>query len=302
MIRIGTRGSALARWQAEWVAARLAAMMVEVELIFIKTSGDGTTTPISAAAGQGVFTKEIQRALLEAQIDLAVHSLKDLPTEPVAGLTLAAVPLRESPHDALISHVASSLEQLPLGARVGTGSRRRQSQLLHLRPDLRVEDTRGNVETRLRKLDEGEFDAIVLAEAGLSRLGLADRITQLLPLSIMLPAVGQGALGLETRVNDAEINNLLTLLDDQHTHVAVSAERAMLAALRGGCLAPIGAWGRVVDRALVLDGGVFSLDGTARLAATASGSLEEAEAVGQQVAHDLLQQGAGALIDQSRQS
>ena len=190
-LRLGTRNSPLARWQAEWVAARLTALGVAVELVPITTQGDVKSGPLGQIGGMGLFTKELQRALLDNQIDLAVHSLKDLPTEPVVGLALAAVPERESTADVLLTTKYGSLESLPKGAKVGTGSLRRKSQLLHARPDLAIEDIRGNVETRVRKLDDGEYDAIVLAEAGLKRLGLAHRITQVLPQSLMLPAVGQ---------------------------------------------------------------------------------------------------------------
>ena len=301
-IRLGTRASALARWQAEWVASRLTEMGASVEVVFIKTGGDGTTTPITESGGQGLFTKEIQRALLDDRIDLAVHSLKDLPTERIEGLGLAAVPERESPYDAFLSINASSIDQLPQGARVGTGSRRRQSQLLHTRPDLSVADIRGNVETRLQKLDDGEYDAIILAEAGLKRLGLSERITQLLPPTVMLPAVGQGALGLETRVDDQTTIAAIKRLDHPETHAAVVAERALLAALLGGCLAPVGAWARVTDAELRLDAVVLSTDGTERLAASVVGTIDAAERLGQQAASQLIEQGARDLIAGSREA
>ena len=239
-LRLGTRSSPLARWQAEWVAARLTERGVAVELVPITTQGDVKTQPLGQIGGQGLFTKELQRALLDGQIDLAVHSLKDLPTAPVDGLSLAAVPPRESTADVLVSNIVKQIEQLPPSARIGTGSLRRKAQLLHLRPDLQVEEIRGNVDTRLRKLDEGQYDAIVLAEAGLRRLGLAERIVQVIPRSLMLPAVGQGALGIEARADDAATCNLLAPLDDAATHQAVLAERSLLLTLRGGCLAPVG--------------------------------------------------------------
>jgi len=190
-LRLGTRASALARWQADWVAAELNKLGVLVEMILISTQGDVSSRPLGAIGGQGVFTKELQRALLDGTIDLAVHSLKDLPTERAAGLRLAAVPERESTRDVLVSRVASSFLALPPDARIGTGSIRRRAQLLHSRPDLQISEIRGNVDTRLRKLDEGQYEAIVLAEAGLKRLGLGDRITQILPTELMLPAVGR---------------------------------------------------------------------------------------------------------------
>ncbi|MEX2174036.1 MAG: hydroxymethylbilane synthase, partial [Pirellulaceae bacterium] len=253
-LRLGTRASPLARWQAEWVAAQLAQRGVTVELVPIATQGDVKTEPLGQIGGFGLFTKELQRALLAGQIDLAVHSLKDLPTTPVAGLALAAVPLRESPLDVLVSSVADRIETLPLGARVGTGSLRRRAQLLHLRPDLRLEEIRGNVETRLRKLDEGQYDAIILAEAGLSRLGLVGRIAHVISWNMMYPAVGQGALGIETRADDTATRDLLSPLDHTASHQAVLAERSLLFSLLAGCLAPVGAFTRLDPSGLVLEG------------------------------------------------
>jgi hydroxymethylbilane synthase len=240
---------------------------------------------------------------LSGKVDLGVHSLKDLPTEPIEELKLAAVPPRESPADVLVSSVATSLECLPNGARVGTGSLRRQAQLRHFRPDLRLQDIRGNVDTRLRKLDDGEFDAIVLAEAGLRRLGLADRIAQVLPFDVMLPAVGQGALAIECRSDDTATNTTVAVLEDLMTQAAVFAERALLARLRGGCMAPVGALGRVERDVLHLSAVVLSADGARRLAARdmAQGvAVVDAEELGIRVADALLSQGAAELIAQSR--
>lgn len=300
-LRLGTRASALARWQADWVSAQLQALQIEVELVLITTSGDAQQVgPIGNIGSSGVFTKEIQRALLDNRVDLAVHSLKDLPTEPVEGLVLAAVPERESTRDALLSVQAKSLGHLKQGAIVGTGSLRRQAQLLHARPDLELRDIRGNVDTRLRKLDEGEFDAIVLAEAGLRRLQLADRITELLPQAIMLPAVGQGALGIEARSDDTATLQMITRLDDPITHASVLAERALLSHLRGGCMAPVGGWGRIADGQLRLSGVVLSGDGSQRLLAEDTAAPAEATALGIRVAEMLLSQGAAALISASR--
>lgn len=299
-IRIGTRGSALAKWQAEWVSAQLQNLGVAVELVFIKTGGDGTTTPITASGEQGLFTKEIQRALLDGRVDLAVHSLKDLPTDAVDGLVLAAVPTREQTQDALVSNGHDRLDDLPKQARVGTGSRRRQSQLLYARPDLEVLDIRGNVDTRLKKLDDGEYDAIILAAAGLKRLGLADRIRQQLPVDIMLPAIGQGALGLETRSDDDTTISIVRRLDDAQAHSGVLAERTMLATLRGGCLAPVGAHARFADDRLHLDGVVLSPDGTQRITASRDATPADAASLGASVANELLEQGARDLIEQAR--
>ncbi len=301
-IRIGTRASQLALWQSHWVADQLRARGVEVEIVHVTTQGDVTRGPLARIGGQGLFTKEIQRALLDGSVDLAVHSLKDLPTEPVEGLILGAVPERAGEGDALISSHTADVLQLPQGATVGTGSTRRQAQLLHARPDLKMAEIRGNLDTRLRKLDEGQYDALVLAEAGLRRLGWDDRIAQILPKSIMLPAVGQGALGLEIRADDPAARQAVAPLDDPATHAAVIAERAMLAALRGGCLAPVGAWGRSETAGrLRLDGVVLSADGRQRLVAHADSRPEDAARLGQQVAADLLNQGAAALIAATRQ-
>lgn len=295
-LRLGTRGSALARWQAEWVAARLQELGVAVELVPITTQGDVKTGPLGEIGGQGLFTKELQRALLDGQIDLAVHSLKDLPTAPVEGLLLAAVPPRESTADALISVKADRLEKLPKAARVGTGSLRRKAQLLHLRPDLIVADIRGNVETRLRKLEEDAYDAIVLAEAGLTRLGLASRIRQRLQPPVMLPAVGQGALGIETRANDLRTRQLVAPLDHEPTHLAVVAERVLLLALRAGCMAPVGAIAVADRERLSLSAVVLSPDGKRRIAAAAAMTTSDAVNLGQMIAEELLGQGAAAMI------
>lgn len=301
-IRIGTRGSELASWQANWVAERLRASGVACELVVIATRGDvQQEQPIEAIGTQGVFTKELQKALLDGRIDVCVHSLKDLPTEPIKSLVLAAVPERESPQDVLVSRGGLRFDQLPPGARIGTGSTRRRSQLLNRRHDLQVLDIRGNVDTRLRKLDEGQYDAIILAEAGLKRLGLTERVSEVLPTEIMLPAVGQGALGLETRAGDQAAREAVGLIDDLASHQAVLAERTLLATLRGGCLAPVGAWARMGDDGrLKLTACVLSRDGTKRLAAEHMGNAADAVQIGRQVAEDLLADGAGELIEASR--
>lgn len=301
-IRLGTRASALAQWQANWVASQLQRLGATVQMVPISTAGDRQQQgPIGAMGGQGVFTKEIQRALLDDLADLAVHSLKDLPTDEVPGLCLAAVPERAEVGDALVCRKWCSLDELPEGAVVGSGSLRRQSQLLRVRPDLQLKDIRGNVETRLKKLDDGDFDAVILAEAGLRRLGLEENITQIIPTSVMLPAVGQAALGLETRSNDRATREVVEQLTDRATFAAVTAERSMLATLRGGCLAPIGAWGRTDDDGrLVLSGRVLSSDGSACLEQTVAGEIGEAEQLGRDVAGSLIDQGASQLIAASR--
>lgn len=304
-IRIGTRASALARWQAEWVAAQLHVLAsADVELIPISTAGDRQQQgPIGSIGSQGVFTKEIQKALLDERVDVAVHSLKDLPTDQVQGLILGAVPLRESPRDALVCREKQSLDQLSAGAVVGTGSPRRRAQLLNLRPDLVVEDIRGNVDTRLRKLDEGEFDALVLAKAGLVRLQLEDRISYELPPEQFLSAIGQGALGIEIRDGDAATQDVVSHLNDTTTHQAVIAERALLAHLRGGCLAPVAALAEADSTgSLMLRAAVLSSDGTQRIDHSLQAPLADAEQLGRDVAEALLSQGAAELIAAARDS
>ena len=300
-LRIGTRASQLALWQANWVADRLRELGATVDLVEITTSGDrDQRDPILEMNQQGVFTKEIQAAVLNGAADLAVHSLKDLPTDTVAGLVLAAVPPREDCFDVLVAHIATSLAELPPGAKVGTGSLRRQAQLRHLRSDLQIVGIRGNVDTRLRKLADGEYDAIVLAAAGLTRLGLGDRIVEEFRPPRMLPAPGQGALALECHRDAQEIRQFLDQLEHAETRAATDAERAMLALLHAGCSAPVGAWGRVEAGSLKLDGLVASLDGQVILRASASGAASSALQVGQQVASKLLDQGAAEVIQVAR--
>ncbi len=301
-IRLGTRASALARWQADWTNARLTELGTSVEIVLITTEGDVRTNPIGEIGGQGLFTKQIQQALLNDEIDIAVHSLKDLPTLPIPGLSLAAVPQRESTSDVLVCREAKSFVSLPNGALVGTGSERRRAQLLHARPELCVEGIRGNVDTRLKKLDNGDYDAIILAEAGLKRLGLADRITEVLPNSMMLPAIGQGALGIECRADDEATKQAVAPLNDVESHACVVAERTLLAALRAGCLAPVGALGHIDSGSLHLEAVVLNKDGTQRIFATSNGSIDDAVAIGQSAAEELLSQGAAEFIAESRSS
>jgi hydroxymethylbilane synthase len=310
-IRIGTRGSKLARWQSDWVAAELRKLGVEVEIVEITTQGDVQQQGSVASLGiQGLFTKEIQAAVLQGRVDLAVHSLKDLPTQQVQGLTLAATPPREDPADALVTNKAETLADLPRGALVGTGSLRRRAQLLHLRPDLQVVGIRGNVDTRLRKLDEGEYDAIVLAAAGLERLGWGDRIKERLSPPRMLPAPGQGALGIECREDDHDVFGFVNRHLNHHpTRIAVNAERAVLAALHGGCSAPIATWGRVDGNRVSIDALVADIDG--RVVVRAARSAEtigtpehtvrvQVESLAREVADDLISQGAEALVEGAR--
>jgi hydroxymethylbilane synthase len=298
-LRLGTRASALARWQAEWVAAALRQRGIEVELTPIVTSGDRRSGTLAAIGGEGAFTKELQVALLDGRIDLAVHSLKDLPTAAVPGLCLAAVPERAATGDVLVSTRAASFADLPSGAVIGTGSLRRRTQLLHFRRDLLMKDIRGNVDTRLRKLAEGEYDALVLAEAGLRRLGLERHIVQVLPEEIMLPAPGQGAMAIETRADD-DAMHMAAGLDHPATHAAVMAERTLLAALEAGCLAPVAALGRVEGDRLSLIGRVLGRDGARRIEVAEAAAVGEAAALGRQVADALLAQGAGELIAAAR--
>lgn len=300
VLRIGTRGSALARWQADWVSGELQKFGYHVEQVVIKTGGDGSTAPLNSMGGVGVFTREIQNALLDERVDLAVHSLKDLPTDKIDGLALSSVPQRATVYDVLVSNTAKRLDELPRGAKVGTGSVRRKAQLLNHFPGLKVLDIRGNVDTRLKKLDEGQYDAIILAAAGLTRLGWSDRIAQQIPLDVMLPAVGQGALGIETRANDHETIAAVQNFDHENTHASVVAERALLAALRAGCLAPIGALATVVDDQLTMRACVLDESGKSRIEHSATAHRSAAADLGREIANALGDDGAAELISGSR--
>ena len=311
ILKLGTRSSALALWQSNWVATQLRELGFGIELVKISTSGDVKSGPIGAIGSQGVFTKEIQRALLDKEVDFAVHSLKDLPTEDIPGLCLTSVPPRESVGDVLVSNEISSFDEIPADALIGTGSMRRKAQLLNQRPDLQVEDIRGNVDTRLQKLDEGAYQAIILAESGLKRLGLTERITHVIDRGVMIPAVGQGALGIECREEDAYVRAVLAHLNDLSTFLCVTAERAMLKALRAGCLAPVGAWGQLKEDQLHLQGVVLSGTGDQRVDSdsqvdlsdqTAAVQVERATALGQAVAESLIAQGATELIAEAREN
>jgi len=302
ILRIGTRQSPLARWQANHVASLLEARGVEVEMVPIVTTGDVSTGPLGTAGGVGLFTKEIQRALIDGRCDLAVHSLKDLPTEHVDGLWLTAVPDREDPRDCFIGRTGNKLSDMPLGAIIGTGSLRRAAQVRNQRADVQVADIRGNVDSRIKKLDDGQYDGILLASAGLRRLGLDHRVTQTFSFDEMLPAVGQAALGLETRSDNAATRAIVEGLSHYETHQAVLAERALLRSLRGGCLAPVAAHATIVNTTLHLRAKVFSLDGRQVLEQIRSGPIREAESIGEQTAADLIGAGATELIAQARMS
>jgi hydroxymethylbilane synthase len=293
MLVIGSRGSQLALWQARWVQARLAELGLESRIEIIKTTGDKVlSVPLSSVGGKGLFTKEIEDALLAREVDLAVHSLKDLPTEIPAGLQIAAIPQREDPRDAMVGRRLSELRE---GAKVGTSSLRRSAQLRRLRPDLQVESVRGNVDTRLRKLDEGQYESIVLAAAGLTRLGWSSRIAEFLDPEVMCPAVGQGALAVETRIGE----NACQALDDAATRAAVTAERAVLSALGGGCLTPIGAHARVEGEQLRLMAIVLSADGAQSVRGQADGMVGDAQRIGRELGEKLLKEGAARLLDRA---
>lgn len=298
-VRIATRKSALALWQAEYVKARLEFFHpgLVVELVPMSTQGDKILdTPLAKIGGKGLFVKELETAMLEDRADIAVHSMKDVPVEFPEGLMLSTICEREDPRDAFVSNHFSSLDQLPQGAVVGTSSLRRQCQIKALRPDLQIRDLRGNVNTRLAKLDAGEFDAIILAAAGLIRLGFHARIAAYLPVSQSLPANGQGAVGIECRSDDAVVRALLAPLEHTATRQAVLAERAMNRALQGGCQVPIGAFAEIDGDKLYLRGLVGQLDGQQILQAEVRGAAIDGEALGQQLAGMLLAQGAGAIL------
>lgn len=291
MLVIASRGSQLALWQARWVESQLTAAGHQCRIEIIKTTGDKITdVPLAKVGTKGLFTKEIEEALLDGRAHLAVHSLKDLPTELPEGLVLAAVPERQDPRDAV---VGKTLAALPLGAKVGTSSLRRAAQLRQLRPDLLVESVRGNLDTRLRKLDEGQYDAILLAAAGLNRLGWGNRIAELLAPDRMCPAVGQGALAIETR-EGAEAS--VAALNHADTHTAILAERAVLNALGGGCQVPIGAYATVAEGRIRLQAIVAAPDGTQVIRAEIEGAASEAASLGAAVAAELLERGAREIL------
>jgi len=298
-IKIGTRGSALALTQSRWVQAQLLERHpdCQVELEIIKTSGDIIhDVPLAQVGGKGLFIKEIEEALLSGRVDLAVHSLKDMPAEIPAGLMLGAVPPREDYRDAFISSRSASLAEVPAGGRIGTGSLRRRVQLLHRRPDLEIVALRGNVDTRLKKLETLGLDALILAAAGLNRLGLSHVYRGLLSENEMLPAVAQGALGLEVRTADNRLRALIAFLDHPPTRIAVTAERAFLARLEGGCVVPVAALGKVEGEALTLEALISDLDGRRYLREHLSGRVDEAQSMGTALANRLLDQGGREIL------
>jgi hydroxymethylbilane synthase len=323
-ISIGTRGSKLALWQAEHIKSLLKEFYpdLKVHLVKIKTTGDMILdVPLAQVGGKGLFVKEIEESILRNDVDIAVHSMKDVPTDFPAGLHLSAICEREDPRDAFVSQIQNSkpkiqnFKKLPQGARIGTSSLRRSSQLLNIRPDLQITQLRGNLDTRMRKLDEGQFDAIILATAGIKRLGLKDRITEILPFDVSLPAIGQGAIGIECRADDDVTNEIVGSLDHEETSIAVRAERAFLRKLEGGCQVPIAAYARIEHRAegkeqraqndsslvtrhslLIMDGFVGSVDGQRIIKGHIEGDLNDYESLGNRLAEDLLSKGAKEIL------
>ena len=297
-LRIGTRGSALALWQANHVRDLLIKSHgVEVELVRIRTSGDYLQTASVAQIGTiGVFTKELEEALLSGTVDLAVHSMKDVPTDTSPGLAFPAITKREDVRDCLITHDTRKLSDLPAGARVGTSSLRRQAQLRHHRHDLEFVDLRGNVDTRLAKVAAGEVDAVVLALAGVTRLGAADKVTEILPTDVMLPAVGQGALGIETRASDRDTWKFISVLNDPEARSCVRAERSLLRELQGGCQVPLGAWARIEEGEMVMEAGVFSPDGKEFVRRELRGVPDDPLALGRRLGQILIEAGADRIL------
>lgn len=298
-LRIATRKSPLALWQAHHVREALCRVHegLQVELVKMTTQGDKILdTPLAKIGGKGLFVKELEQGLLDKQVDIAVHSMKDVPVEFPEGLMLAAILPREDPYDAFVSHNFRRLQELPHNAVLGTASLRRQSQLLAVRPDLEVRSLRGNVGTRLNKLDCGEYDAIILAAAGLKRLGLAQRICENISPEIILPAIGQGAIGIECRQEDRDTQALLAVINDAVTYQCVQAERAINRRLGGGCQVPIAGFAEIVNEKLIVRGLVADVRGQTILRSTVTGLLGQADSLGDNVAEDLLSQGAAALL------
>ncbi len=299
-LRIGSRGSPLALWQANWVKSLLEEAhgdVIDVDIKIIKTSGDKIQdVPLAKIGGKGLFVKEIEEALIREEIDIAVHSMKDVPMKLPLNLVMGVITKRETPFDAFISRTGTKLADLPQNARIGTGSLRRSAQLLKYRPDFEIVPLRGNIDTRLKKLETENMDGIILAGAGLKRMGWEDQITELIDPEIILPAMGQGAVGIEARRYDPDLLGLLLPLDDDETHLAVEAERAMVGKLEGGCQIPIGAYATLDDRTLKLRGLVASLDGKTIYKTEKEGSCDQARRIGIEVADELLEMGAGKIL------
>jgi hydroxymethylbilane synthase len=300
-LKIGTRGSQLALFQANWVKDQLVQTHpgLKVTLIKIKTTGDKIQdAPLAKIGGKGLFVKEIEEALIQKRIDLAVHSIKDVPTEFPQGLHLSVITKREDPRDVFISRSGKTLKDLPQNAKIGTSSLRRQAQILHFRSDFEMIPLRGNLDTRLKKLKTMNLDGIVLALAGVKRLGLEERITEIIPTDISLPAIGQGALGIETRLNDKMVEEQIQFLNDKDSWIAVSAERAFLKKLEGGCQVPIAAFARAVGTTLQIDGLVGTIDGKRLIRHRMEGPIEKAESLGIELAEILLGKGAKEILDE----
>jgi hydroxymethylbilane synthase len=303
VLRLGTRASALATTQSRWVAAALRrATGRDVELVEVTTFGDTSRAHLSEIGGTGVFAAALRQAVADGDVDLAVHSLKDLPTAPVEGLVVAAVPTREDPRDVLVARDGLTLHTLPHGARIGTGSPRRQAQLLAARPDLDVRPVRGNVDRRLAMVTDGSLDAVVLAHAGLLRLGRGDVVTSVLDPDVVLPAPGQGALAVECRSDDRDLRASIALIDDADARSAVAAERALLAALEAGCTAPVGALATVTGSRLSLRGVAAATDGSVVLRRALTGPLVDPSVLGRELADVLLADGAAQLVDRATPS
>lgn len=300
-IVIGTRSSKLALWQAEYIADCLKKKYPDksIELVHITTKGDRILdVPLAKIGGKGLFTKELEMAMLDGTIDIAVHSLKDMPTVLPEGLQLAVISKRADVGDAFVSLKYNKFADLPAGTKVGTSSLRRKAQILHERPDLQICDLRGNVNTRLEKLEQGQFDAIILAAAGLKRLGYADKIKEILNQEICLPAVGQGALAIEARAEDKEILDLIEFLHDEETACATTAERSFLARVEGGCQVPVGVYGKVVDDKLEVEAVIASIDGKTLLRDKITGELTDAKKLGKNIAEKLLDKGGLAIMQE----
>jgi len=297
-LTIGTRGSKLALWQSEYIRARIEGLTgLQVDVKIIKTSGDKILdVPLAKVGGKGLFTKEIEVELEAGTVDLAVHSMKDVPTELPPGLVIAAMPERVDPRDAIVSGAGYTLDTMPRGARVGTSSLRRVAQVRALRSDVEIVDVRGNLDTRMRKAEAGEVDVVILAAAGITRMGWAERITHYVPSEQMVSAVGQGAIGIEIREDDDFMQGVCAQIADPETMTCVTAERVVMRTLEGGCQVPIGAYARIVDGRLVMDGIVGAVDGSKILRASAEGDADDPAGLGQVLVEALLEMGAAAIL------